>query len=153
DALAGADQVHQRRRRSHPRREGEPVLGALERGEAELERLARRVGGARVVVALVLANRLLDVGGGLVDRDDHRAGGRIRLLPLVDGARLEVHSPAILGERPEAPSATGVALGAGEGLAGEADGSDGAAAAQQLLELARLGGLREQEALAEAAAQ
>ena len=38
DALARVDEVHDRRRRADARREGEPVLGALERGEAQLER-------------------------------------------------------------------------------------------------------------------
>ena len=59
DPLAGRDEVHHRRRRAHAGREREAVLRALQRGEAGLERAARRVGGARVVVALVLADRLL----------------------------------------------------------------------------------------------
>ena len=59
DPLARRDEVHQRRRRAHAGREREAVLGALQRGEAGLERAARRVRGARVVVALVLADRLL----------------------------------------------------------------------------------------------
>ena len=93
--VARVQQVHERRRGAEARRERDAVLCALERGEAELQRRARRVGDARVVVALVLADRLLDVRGGLVDRDRHGAGRRIRLLSLVDRARLEVHASIV----------------------------------------------------------
>ena len=93
--VARVQQVHERRRGAEPRRERDAVLCALERGEAELQRRARGVGDARVVVALVLADRLLDVRGGLVDRDRHGAGRRIRLLSVVDRARLEVHASIV----------------------------------------------------------
>src|SRR6185436_10472115 len=39
----------------------------------------------------VLADRLLHVRGGLVDRRYESSGGRVRLLSLVDRAGLEVH--------------------------------------------------------------
>ena len=54
---------------------------------------ARRVGfaRARVVVALVLAESVLRVRGGLVDRAVDRAGRRVGGLPRVDRERLEVH--------------------------------------------------------------
>ena len=65
--------------------------GVLERGDALLERLAGRVRGARVVVALVDADRLLGVRRGLVDRDGDRAGLGVGVLSRVDGACLEVH--------------------------------------------------------------
>ena len=83
--------------RRHARGEREAVRGALERGEA-LPRAPSRVGFcvARVVVALVLAERLLGVGGGLVDRHADRAGRRVRLLPGVDGAGLEVQGGSIV---------------------------------------------------------
>ena len=78
------------------------MLGRLERGERGLERLPRRVRDARVVVALVLADRVLDVRRRLVDRRDDRAGRGIRLLADVDCARLEVHAPeSRRGPRPE----------------------------------------------------
>ena len=67
------------------------MLGVLERGEVQLQRRPRRVRDARVVVALVLADRVLHEGRRLVDRHDDGAGGRIRLLTVVDRARLEVH--------------------------------------------------------------
>ena len=91
DAVAGVEQVHERRRRAEAGRVGDAVLGRLERGERGLERLPRRVGDARVVEALVLADRVLDVRRRLVDRRDDRAGRGIGLLAVVDCARLEVH--------------------------------------------------------------
>ena len=92
DAVARADEVHDRRRRAEAGGVREPVVGTLERGEARLERRPRRVPGARVVVALVLADRVLDERRRLVDRGDHRPGRRIGLLPFVNRACLEVHS-------------------------------------------------------------
>ena len=83
--------MHQRRRRSEPRRERVAVGGALERGEALLERRPRRVGDPGVVVALVHPDRVLHVRGRLVDRGRHRARRGIRLLSDVDRAGLELH--------------------------------------------------------------
>ena len=91
DAVAGVEQVHDRRRRADPGGERVAVRGVLERREALLERRAGRVRAARVVVALVDADRLLRERRGLVDRRRHRAGRRVGLLAGVDGARLEVH--------------------------------------------------------------
>ena len=91
DALAGIDEVHDRRRRAEARRERDAVVGALERREALLQRRPRRVRDARVVVALVHADRLLHVRRRLVDRRRHRARRRIGLLAVVDRAGLEVH--------------------------------------------------------------
>ena len=68
DALARVDEVHQRRRRAEAGREGDAVLRVLERGERTLQRRAGRVRDARVVVALVDADRLLHERRGLVDR-------------------------------------------------------------------------------------
>ena len=92
DALARIDEVHQRRRRAEPRREREPVRGAFEARERGLERRAGRVRDARVVVALVDADRLLHVRRRLVDRRDRGARRGIGLLALVDGAGLELHA-------------------------------------------------------------
>ena len=89
--VPGREQVHERRHRAEPGRERAAVRRVLERREALLQRRARRVGDARVVVALVDAHRLLHVRGGLVDRRRHRARRRVRLLALVDRAGLEVH--------------------------------------------------------------
>ena len=57
---------------------------ALDRREVGFERRARRVLRARVLEALVLAERVLHVGRRLEDRRDDRAGGRIGLLAGVD---------------------------------------------------------------------
>ena len=95
-AVARVQQVHDRRDRAEPRRERDPVLGALERREAELQRSPRRVGDARVVVALVLADRVLDERRRLVDRHRDRARGGIRVLSLVDRAGLEVHDSILV---------------------------------------------------------
>ena len=91
DALAGVDEVHERRRRADPGAERDAVLRVLEARERVLERGARGVRDARVVVALVHADGLLHVRRRLVDRRDDRAGRRVGLLPDVDRARLEVH--------------------------------------------------------------
>ena len=91
DAVAGAEQVHDRRHRAEAGRERDPVLCRLERGETELQRGACGIGDACVVVALVLADRLLFVRRRLVDRNRHRTRRGIRLLAFVDRARLKVH--------------------------------------------------------------
>src|SRR5258708_33023625 len=67
------------------------MLGSLEGREAFLQRTARGIRDARVVVALVLADFLLDDRRRRGDRRRDRARRRIRLLSVVDGARLEVH--------------------------------------------------------------
>ena len=53
---------------------------ALDRREVGLERHARRVLRAAVLEPLVLAESLLHVGRGLIDRRDDGAGRRIGLL-------------------------------------------------------------------------
>ena len=91
DVVAGRDEVHERRHRSETRRKRASMGGALERGEALLERRPGRVRDARVVVALVDAYGVLHVGRRLVDRRRERTRRWVRLLPLVDRASLEVH--------------------------------------------------------------
>ena len=96
--------MHERRRGGEPGGERDAVVGPLERGQAQLEGRPRRIGRAGVVVALVLADRFLDVGRGLVDRNRHGPGRGVRLLPVVDRARLEVHA-SILGMERASPAA------------------------------------------------
>src|SRR5206468_3182178 len=60
-----------------------------ERGQVPLQGEARGVVRAGVLVALVMAERLLRIGRGLIDRHDDRAGGGVGLLPGVDGAGAE----------------------------------------------------------------
>ena len=78
--------------RGHSRGENVGRLPAFQTRHAALQRLAVRVVGARVVVALVLAQRLVHVGRGLIDRRDDGAGGRVRLLPDVNRIRGKSHS-------------------------------------------------------------
>ena len=92
DVVARRQQVHERRRRAEARRERPAVGGALERRDALLQRGARRVRDAGVVVSLVDTDRLLHVGRGLVDRRGESSRRRVRLLPLVDRPGLEVHA-------------------------------------------------------------
>ncbi len=91
NAFAWVDEVHQRRRRAEAGGESDAVLRVLERGERHLQRRAGRVRDARVVVALVDADRFLHERRGLVDRRDDRAGRRVGLLAVVDRSGLEVH--------------------------------------------------------------
>ena len=78
--------------RGQPGRERQPAPPALDRGQALLERGARGVGAAAVLVATAQpAHAVLLVGRRLEDRGYDGAGGRIGLLTGVDGERLEVH--------------------------------------------------------------
>src|SRR6266571_872938 len=61
----------------------------FERRDVALQRLAGGVRGARVLVPLVPAQSLLDVGGRLVDRRHDRAGQRVGDLPGVHRAGAE----------------------------------------------------------------
>ncbi len=85
DAIAAAERREDAVDRGHPARVREPVLGTLELRDAALERLARRVGGARVRVSLVDARRRLLERRGLIDGDGDRAGALVVRLAGVDG--------------------------------------------------------------------
>src|SRR5215472_9751719 len=66
----------------HTGGEGERLGATLQRGKALLQRGPGRVRGPGVfVTAPQPAHAVLGVGGDLVDRRDHGAGGRVRLLP------------------------------------------------------------------------
>src|SRR5690606_37099383 len=84
------------------RGEREGVLAVLQGGEGLFERGTGRVGGPRVlVVALAGAtDTVLRVGGGLVDRHDHRAGAGVGFLPDVDGACLESVAGGVCNHAP-----------------------------------------------------
>ncbi len=73
--------------------DGRHAAGEDARGDAAFERRqvffqagARGIGNAGVFVALVLAEFLLNVGGGRVDGDRDGAGFGVRLLADVNGA-------------------------------------------------------------------
>ena len=86
DMVAALQQVGDGRFGAHARAEGQPVVAALQRRHALLQRGPRGVAGARVFVALVLPHALLGEGRGLVDWHRDGAGCRLRLLAHVDGA-------------------------------------------------------------------
>jgi hypothetical protein len=83
--------AQQRVFRGEARREREPVLRALERGQQGLERRPGGVAAARVLVtAAETADAVLHEGRRLVDRRDDGAGRRIELLSGVHGGGLEL---------------------------------------------------------------
>ena len=86
DVVTGAKQLERRVEGGEPGAEGEAERPALEARDVPLERLARGVLGAGVFVALVPAQPLLDIGGGLVDRRHDGAGHRVGPLARVHGA-------------------------------------------------------------------
>src|SRR6185503_13070884 len=92
DVVAGLQEMRDRVGPGHARREREAPLPIFELGQARLERGARGIARARVVVALVLSDRLLHEGRGLEDRDLHAAGHSFGLLARVDRERLEARS-------------------------------------------------------------
>ncbi len=70
--------------------EGEPACTTLERGQALLERCARGIATARVLVAPAQApHSVLGIRRDLVDRGNDRAGLGVGLLARVNRARLE----------------------------------------------------------------
>ena len=89
DMCARVERIEDGRHPGQPRREGETAGTAFEIGHAGLQRGPRRIGRARVVVALVHAGTRLDVGRRGVDRCHDRAGRRIGLLARVDGTGRE----------------------------------------------------------------
>ena len=101
----------------HAGRERERPRAVLQRGQAGLQRGPGGVRGARVLVAAPrAADAVLLVGRGLVDRRDHRAGDRVRVLSRVDRQRLEaqlLRSRAFRGHWPP-PRVVAEQVGPGE---------------------------------------
>jgi hypothetical protein len=91
-------------RQPHAAREREAVAAALERGYVPLERLARGVLAARVLVALVLAERVLHVGRREVHGRHDRAGERLGALARVDGAGAEARREIVVEDARHAAS-------------------------------------------------
>ena len=84
----------------HARCEREARLAVFNRREIAFERGAGRILGARVLEPFVPAKLLLHVGGGLINRRDDRAGGRVRFLTgmqangLEPRVRFQFHDPS-----------------------------------------------------------
>ena len=101
DVIARGEKGGDRRDGRHARGERERALAALNRRDVGFDGRARRVLRPRVLVALVLAEGILDVRGRLEDRGDDGAGRRIGLLAGVDAtggkarAIVECHGGAI----------------------------------------------------------
>jgi hypothetical protein len=87
--IAGLQQGHDRAGRGHAGREGEPLFATLDCRHIGFQGAARRVLRARILVSLVFAERLLHVGGRLVDGDDDGARRGVGLLPGVDAEGVE----------------------------------------------------------------
>jgi hypothetical protein len=80
------------------------MRSTLERSHIPLERLARRILSARVLVALVTANTLLCVRGGQVHGRHDRARQRVGTLTGMHRAGAEGQSKIVFkyaGHRPE----------------------------------------------------
>ena len=109
DALAGVDEVHQRRRRADAGAERDAVRAFSRLASATCS--AVRVGLRRASSRTPCGRRQPPARTWRsVDRRDDRAGRGIRLLPVVDGARLESVSQARRVQRPASapdPSAAG----------------------------------------------
>ena len=86
DVISGLEQLQHRVEGGQAGAEGKAVGGALEAGHVSLQRLPGGVLGPAVLVAPVLAEAGLDVGGRLVDRRHDRAGERLDDLPGMHGA-------------------------------------------------------------------
>ena len=86
DVIACLEQLHDRVEAAHAARERESVSAVLQRGDVPLERLARGVLSAGVLVALVLTQPLLDVGRRQVHRSHDGPGEGLGALSGVDRA-------------------------------------------------------------------
>ena len=86
DVVAGLQHADDGVDRSHAAGEDSGGDSAFERGEIFLKPGARGIRHARVLVSFVLADALLDVSGGRIDRNRDRAGEWIGFLSGVDGA-------------------------------------------------------------------
>jgi hypothetical protein len=89
DVVAGGQQVRDVLCSGQAAGVGKTPGCPFERGHHILQRGARWVVGAAVLVRAQIVDPLLHEGARLVDRGGDRARGGIRLLPGVDSARLE----------------------------------------------------------------
>src|ERR1019366_975434 len=114
DVAASRKQSHDRGFGRHAGRRGGGASAAFERGQALLQRLARRVGGAAVVKALRLPRRLKGKGRGRVDgnRDCVECGVLARASLNADGFSLVfAHLGKFHGPGLARPPRAGTALG------------------------------------------
>ena len=86
DVRARIQKLEQRGARGHAGGKREPCGTAFEVRHRRLQRVARGVARARVLVALVHAGTGLHVSGGRIDRRHHRSGQRVGVLAAMDDA-------------------------------------------------------------------
>ena len=103
--IAAVEELQRRRRRRHARGEGIAGGPALQIGDAALIGVAGRVLAAGILIALVLARALLDIGRGGVDRRHDGAGRGIGRLAGMDGAGGEAAAVALFHDSPCGPQA------------------------------------------------
>src|SRR5262245_24810592 len=82
--IAGRQGLGQGVEGGETRCEAEAMRSAFQRCQTAFERSSRQIMTARVLEATILAQRLLRIRGGLVDRHRDRPGGEIRLLAGMD---------------------------------------------------------------------
>jgi len=95
--VARAQQAKDRVNSRHAGRKNISAVAAFQLGNGAFKSFAVRVISARVIVPFVLAQFLIDVRGGLIDRCDDGSGGGIGLLPDMNGV---VAKPIVLSLRP-----------------------------------------------------
>ncbi len=86
DVIACLHHLAERADRGHAAGEHARGDAAFQRCQVLFQPRARRIAGARVVVAFGLAQLFLSVGGGGKDRRSDRSGGWVGLIADVDGA-------------------------------------------------------------------
>src|SRR5262249_21923368 len=91
DMLACLDERRDRSDRRHPGGESPCPRAAFEHRQVLFEGAPRWILRARVLVTSILAESLLNVGRGLIDRNGNRAGLRIRSVARVDAIGSKAH--------------------------------------------------------------
>src|SRR5205823_11411017 len=87
--IARAKQLHDRVEAGHATGERKAVASVLQRGDISLERFARGILAARVLIPFILPESLLHVRRGEVHRRHDRSGQWLRTLAGVYGAGAE----------------------------------------------------------------
>ena len=91
--VAGLEEMHDDRLGRHPGGERQALPAAFQGRDARLERGTGRVPSAGVLVTLMLPDRVLGEGRGLVDRHDDGSRGRVRVLAGVNRSSREPGRP------------------------------------------------------------
>src|SRR5689334_881328 len=76
---------------THPRSETIVALPAFQLRHRDLQRFPVRLMRSRVIVTFVFPQRIIDIGGSLINRRDNRACRRIRLLAHMNSIGGKTH--------------------------------------------------------------